>query len=101
MADDAGQIAAVVEMGVGHDHGVDVRGVARQRSPVAATQVSEPLEQSAVDQDARVVALDEELAPRDGAHAAEEAQERRPGRPEAVRTGAARHGVLQGAASSR
>lgn len=80
--DQSGQIAAVVQVGMGDDHGVDGRGVARQLRPVAAAQVRETLEEAAVEEDPGMVALDEELAAGDGPDAAEEAQQRgsRPGR---------------------
>ncbi len=60
--DQARQVPAVVQVGVRHDDRVDVAGVAGQLVPVAAAQVRQALEESAVDEDPGVVALDQELA---------------------------------------
>jgi len=48
------QIAGMVEMGVGQDHGVDVGGRHRQRLPVQLAQVFQPLKQAAINQNALV-----------------------------------------------
>lgn len=72
----SGQIATVVQVGMGDDHGVDGRGVARQLGPVAAAQVRETLEEAAVEEDPGVIALDEESTAGDGPDAAQEAQQR-------------------------
>lgn len=65
---------------MGDDHRVDVGGVAGQRLPVPAPEVRETLEEAAVDEDAGVVALDEELAAGHRAHPAQEPQQGRSGR---------------------
>jgi hypothetical protein len=46
------QVAAVVQVGVGQDDGVDLAGHHRQGSPVAQAQLLVALEQPAVDQEA-------------------------------------------------
>ena len=44
-------VTAVIDMGMGQDHGVDVAGRHGQVGPVAQAQFFQPLEQPAVDQD--------------------------------------------------
>ncbi len=65
---------------MGDDHGAEVGGIEAGLLPVAAAQVRETLEEPAVDQDAGVVALDEELAAGDRAYRTEQPQECRSGR---------------------
>lgn len=72
LPDQTGKVTAVIEVGVCHDHGVDVRCIARQAPPVAPSEVGETLEEPTVEQDPGVVALDEELTASDGANPAEE-----------------------------
>ncbi|MDX3637093.1 hypothetical protein [Streptomyces europaeiscabiei] len=58
------------------------------RRQFAPSQVGEALEEAAVDEYAGVVALDEELAAGDRAHAAQEGEQRGPGtRPRALQAG--------------
>lgn len=74
----AGQIAAVVQVGMGDDHGVHVRGVAGEPLPVAVPQLRETLEETAVEEDPRMVALDQEPAAGDRPHATRETRQGRP-----------------------
>jgi hypothetical protein len=67
------QVAAVVEVGMGQHHRVDLAGCHRRRHPVAQPQLLVALEQPAVDQQALVLVLDEELGAGHGAGPAEEA----------------------------
>ena len=53
--------AAVVEVGVGQDDRVELRGVEAERDPVADGLVGAALEHPAVDQDLGLVGLDQEL----------------------------------------
>ena len=66
-----GQVAAVVQVRVGQQHGADVVGQHRQRVAVAQAQLLVALEQTAVDQQALAVVLDQVLGAGDGAGAAE------------------------------
>jgi hypothetical protein len=50
--DEQRQIAAVIDMRMGENHGVDRVGRHRQRSPVAQPQVLDALKQPAIDEDA-------------------------------------------------
>src|SRR5690606_29137881 len=50
-----GQVATVVQVGVGQHHRIDAVRVDRQASPVQLTQVLQPLEQAAIDHDAGVI----------------------------------------------
>ncbi len=75
VGDERGGIAEVIEMRVRHDHGVDGRRVDRKRLTVAQAEILEPLEQTRVDEDARVGGLDEEAAPGHGSGRAEERQQ--------------------------
>jgi len=66
------EVTAVVEMGVGQHHGVDGRRVHGEARPVLEPELLEPLEQAAVDEEPAPAVIEEELAPRHRAHAAEE-----------------------------
>ena len=68
------QVAGVVHVRVGQDHGVDGGRVDGQRVPVAPPQLLEPLEQPAVDEHAPVAGLDQVLGAGDGAGGTEEGQ---------------------------
>ena len=68
------QVAAMVEVRVGEDDGVDRGGVDRQRLPVALAQLLETLKQPAVDEDAMAVHLEQVLRAGHGAGGAEERQ---------------------------
>ena len=54
-----GQVATVVQVGVGEDHRADVVGFHRQRIAVAQSQLFETLEQAAVDEQAFAFVLDQ------------------------------------------
>jgi hypothetical protein len=71
-----GQVAAVVQVGVGQHHRVDEPRLGRERRPVAPPQLPGALEQPAVQQHLAAAGVHQELAPRDGARAAEERQRR-------------------------
>ena len=64
------QIAAMVQMGMGQNHGVDRGRWDRKRLPVQFAQVLQPLEQPAIDEQPVAVAFQEMLGPGDRACAA-------------------------------
>ena len=63
---------AMVEVGVGQQHGVEGRGVEIERDPVADRLVRAALEHPAVDEDPRLAGLEQVLRARDGRGSAEE-----------------------------
>ena len=71
---EAGQIAAVVEVRMREDHGVDPGRIDRQRGPVAQAQLFEPLEEPAVDEHAVIAQVEQVLGAGDGARGAEKCQ---------------------------
>ncbi len=69
-----GQVAAVIEMGVGEDHRVDaVRGDGHRR-PVALPELLEALKQAAIDQDPAAAGLQQVFRAGHGPDAAEEGE---------------------------
>lgn len=75
VAHQPGQVPAMIQMRVSDDDRFDVLRVARQAAPIPSAEVRDALEQAAVHEDPGVVALDQELAPRDGSHASEEREQ--------------------------
>ena len=73
------QIAAVIEVRVREDNGIDPRRIDGKRPPVAIAQLLEPLEQAAVDQDAAIAEVEQMLGTGDGASGSEERQRWRHG----------------------
>jgi hypothetical protein len=71
---EARQPAAVIDMRVREDDGVDRLGGDRQRRPVAQAKLLQSLEQSAVEQDPLAVYFEEVLGARDSARSSEEGQ---------------------------
>ena len=81
------QEAAVVEVGMRQQDGVEVGRLERERDPVADRLVRAALEHAAVDQDARPLGDEQELRAGDGRRAAEETDlHRRHGDSRACRT---------------
>jgi len=78
VSDRAGEVAAVVQVGVGEHHGMDRVGIGRQPPPVASSQLRDALEQPAVHHDPRVVGLHQELGSGHRADPAEKAEQTRP-----------------------
>ena len=74
LADQPRQVAAVIEMRVREDDGVDRAGRDRERGPVAQPQLLEALEQAAVDENAMVAEIEQMLRAGDGAGGAEKRQ---------------------------
>ena len=74
LAHQTGQVAGVVEVGVGDDDGVDARRVDGQRFPIEFAEVLDALEQSAVHQDSRAAGLQEMFGAGDRAGCAQAAQ---------------------------
>ena len=74
LVDEQRQQAAVVEVGVGEDDGVERRRVDAQRHPVAHRLVGAALEHAAVDEDAGPTRVDEVARAGDRARSAEEGQ---------------------------
>jgi hypothetical protein len=72
VAHQSGQPAAVVDVGVGDDDGVDRGGIDRERLPVGQAIALRALEQSRVDEHGRLTGPNQEAAPRDRASSAEE-----------------------------
>ena len=72
--DQARQPAAVIDVRVREDDGVDGLGRDRQRRPVAKAKFLQPLEQSAVEQDPLAVNFEEVLGAGHGARGSEEGQ---------------------------
>ena len=62
---------------MGEDDGVDAVRVDSQRGPVEFAKALDPLEQAAVDQDPRVIALQQVFGAGDGAGRAQTAQSER------------------------
>ena len=71
------QVAAVVQVRVRQDHGVDAHRRDRERLPVASPPHGLPLEQAAVDQVTMTVVLEQEPAAGDSAGRPQERQDRR------------------------
>ena len=67
-----GQVAAVVQMGVGEDDGVDLVWADGQALPIALAQQLIALEQSAIDQQAVAAVADEVFGAGDGTGCAQE-----------------------------
>lgn len=67
-------IAAMVQVGVGEHHGVDLRGIDLQTLPVEFAQVLEPLKQSAVDENPGVAVGEKVFGAGDGACTAKAGQ---------------------------
>ena len=65
------QVAAVVNVRVGEDHGVDLSRIDRQRRPVAQAQLLVALEQPAVDQYPRCALLNQVFRAGDGVGSAQ------------------------------
>src|SRR3954452_9727946 len=61
LRDETRQPAGVIDVRVGEDDGVDGVGRDRQRAPIALAQLLETLEQTAIDEDALAVNVDEML----------------------------------------
>src|SRR6185503_17646067 len=59
MADEARQIAGVVDVRVGNDHRVDSGCVERRLLPVAIAQIASTLKEPTIDQDARATGFDQ------------------------------------------
>jgi hypothetical protein len=76
LAGQRGQVSAVIEMGMGEDHRIDLPGRQRQWLPVTPPQLPSALEQAALQQDPRITSLDQELAAGDHARATQEGQRR-------------------------
>ena len=74
LVDEQRQEAAVVEVGVGQDDGVERRRVEAQRHVVADRLVGAALEHAAVDEDLGPAGVDEVAGPGHGPRAAEEGQ---------------------------
>src|SRR5690606_27870937 len=72
LLDQGGQVARMVQVGVGQDHRVDRRRFDRKRSPVTVAQLLVALEQAAVDEQAMAVGLDQVARAGDGARGTEE-----------------------------
>jgi hypothetical protein len=72
--DQARQIADVIEVRVSEDNGIERRGRDRKRLPVARAQFLQALEQTAVEQHAPAIVLDQILGPGDRARGTEEGQ---------------------------
>jgi hypothetical protein len=49
--DQKGEVAAVIEMGMGEDHRIDLSRRDRQRFPISETELFKSLKESAVDED--------------------------------------------------
>ena len=100
LGDQAGQVAAVVEMRVGQDDGVDVVRVDGERLPVAEAEFLESLEEPAVDEHAVTAEIEQVFRPGDRPGSSKKCQRRhgqtiardlagpkgRPGAPEGLRT---------------
>ena len=56
--DEAGDIAGMIEMGVGQGDGVDPRGIDSETGPVAGADVAPALEHAAIEQDLLLIMLD-------------------------------------------
>ena len=69
-----GYEAAVVEVRVGQQEGIDLRGAERQGKPVAGDVGGRALEHPAVDEDPGAVGREQELGSGDGGRAADELQ---------------------------
>jgi len=74
LARQRGQVSAVIEMGVGEDHRIDLPGRQRERLPVTPPQLPRPLEQPAVEQDPRPSCLHQEFTAGHRARSAQEGQ---------------------------
>ena len=72
VGDEARQITAMVEVGVGENDRMDLARRDRQRLPVAFAQFLEPLEEPAVDQNTHARGVEEVLRAGDGSRGAEE-----------------------------
>ena len=59
--DEPGQVADVVDVGVGQRDGVDLRRVDRQPIPVPESKLLQPLVETAVDEELLATRLDQEL----------------------------------------
>ncbi len=66
------KVAAVVQMGMRQDDGIDFAGRHRQILPVALAQFLEPLEQAGVDQHSRRARVEQVFRSRDGPRRPEE-----------------------------
>ena len=64
--------AAVVEMGVGEEHGVEVRRVVGERDAIADRLIGASLEEAAIDEHPGAVGDEEELGAGHGGGSAEE-----------------------------
>ena len=71
---EGGQIAGVVDVGVGEQNRVDALGRHRELRPVAQSISLQTLVEAAVDEDARRRRIDQEAAARDRARSAEKAE---------------------------
>src|SRR5207248_6782524 len=74
--DEARQVAAVVQVRVGENYGVDPRGIDRQRRPVAQPELLQALKETAVDKDAAVAEIEEMLGAGDSAGGSKKCQRR-------------------------
>ena len=77
LGDEPRQVAAVIEVRVRQDDGVDPRRIDRKRPPVAISQLLETLEETAVDQNATVAEVEQMLRAGDGTGGSEKRQRRR------------------------
>ncbi|GAB2964162.1 hypothetical protein GCM10027075_74620 [Streptomyces heilongjiangensis] len=78
LSDQAGKVAAMVQMGMGDHHRMDRVGIGRLPPPVAAPQLRDALEQPAVHHDPRVVGHHQELGSGHRTDPAEKAEQPRP-----------------------
>ncbi len=76
LAHKRGHIAAVIQVRVGQQNGVDFVHVDGQRLPVHQAQLLEPLEQTAIDEYAMASGRQQKLAARDRASSAKESENR-------------------------
>ena len=77
MLHEEGQIARMVEMGVGQNDGIDLAWINREACPVAKPERLETLEQAAIDEQTMIAALDQELRSGDRPGAAQKRQSQR------------------------
>lgn len=74
VADQGGEVAAVVDVGVGEQHRLDRGRVHRERRPVQLPEALQALEEAAVDEQPAPAGVDEEPGAGDGLRCAEEGE---------------------------
>ena len=74
LSDEPRQVAAVIEMGVRQNDGVDASGIDGERRPVPETELFETLKETAVDENAVLAEIEEMLRSRDRSGGAKEGE---------------------------